>query len=128
MSRFLTVQRILDAAKTHDENFVDSIEWYNGYADGTEAPNGIAVANWNNPDRYDAGTKTRVKTGDIPERVAKLLEHIGVECDWSDTTSRCEDCGLAIVDPSVAYTQTFYWGGFLPDLPQVCREQPGTIP
>jgi hypothetical protein len=55
----------------------------------------VAVGNWNTVDRYDAVKRERVETpmGNLPKRLGEALERIGVELDWSDCTTTCDDCG-----------------------------------
>jgi hypothetical protein len=85
-------ERILEAAG----DFREEIDIAYGYAEAgyTDPDCGvICLANWNNKDRWDAYQQKRVVTDSTPSRIAKLLEKIGVELEWSDEWSSCPDCG-----------------------------------
>lgn len=75
---------------------VHDIQWHEGYADGSEAPKGICSGNWNDDDTYDQVKRERVKTSDLPSRLADIFERMGVEIEWSDMVSTCDDCNLLI--------------------------------
>jgi hypothetical protein len=76
---------------------VEDIQWAEGYADGREAPKGIAYGNWNDDDSYDRVKRERVKSpGKIMSRLCNILERMGVQIEWSDTVSTCDSCGLLI--------------------------------
>jgi len=62
----------------------------NGYAEpGYDDKECVATGNWN-----ALGNKTMSeRMRQLPERLAKLFERIGVECEWSDEWSTCDECG-----------------------------------
>lgn len=66
-----------------------------GYASG-EGYSGMSdvwvTGNWNDIDRYDAETQTRVKVSNIPGRLFDALERIGVNGEWYDEWDQCSDC------------------------------------
>lgn len=55
----------------------------------------VATGDWNSVDKYNALLKCREETpmGNLPKRLGEALERIGVELDWSDCTTTCDDCG-----------------------------------
>lgn len=75
--------------------FADAESVYSerGYS-GTMA----AIGNWNSVDEYNRETKQRedLPHGDLPERLFKILEKLGFECEWSDEWSTCSDCGRLV--------------------------------
>lgn len=76
---------------------IESITICIGYAEpGYSDPRSglIAFGNWNAVTKYD-GDKF-VTVDDAPARVAKLLEKLGVELEWSDEWTTCSACGKAI--------------------------------
>lgn len=70
-----------------------------GYANG-EGYSGMSdvwvTGNWNDIDRYDAETRTRVKVSDVPGRLFAALERIGVNGEWSGEWDTCSDCSKLI--------------------------------
>ena len=91
----------IDSAKTNDGRFrIEDINLYHeGYAEpGYENPEGgvIAVGNWNNITRYDKEQGKYVVEDDTPSRVARLLERIGVDLQWSDEWDTCDECGKLV--------------------------------
>jgi hypothetical protein len=76
-------------------NAVENIGWANEWADGREAPKGIAYANWNDIGGYrDNRFSERART--LMKRLERLFEQLGVEIEWSDQVSTCDDCGNLI--------------------------------
>lgn len=79
------IERILRAAAAvegEDEYYNMGVDWYEGYADDSDAaPHGIVSANWNNP---------------TLERAGRCLEAVGVEIEWCDSVTSCGDCGRCI--------------------------------
>lgn len=63
----------------------------------------IATGNWNDDDRYDNDTRTRVVTSDVPSRLASVLEKLGVEIEWEDEWSSCSDCGKLVRTSADSY-------------------------
>ena len=78
---------------------VNRLEYITLYVNGYSEPgytskyNIVATGNWNKVDRYDREKKERVIVSDLPERVSKIFEKLGVECEWSDEWCECYDCG-----------------------------------
>lgn len=77
---------------------LECIEWNPHYCEpGYDTPSaGIYFGNWNNPSRYDKESGTCKPVCDTVERVARRLESIGVELEWSDEWTQCDDCGGAV--------------------------------
>lgn len=73
------------------------IQWYEGYADGRDAPKGIVAANWNDAVYYDPETGKRIAYPEkIASRLCTIFEKLGVEIEWSDMVTGCSDCGKCI--------------------------------
>jgi hypothetical protein len=79
-----------------NNSHVHYMQWAEGYADGTEAPKGIAYGDWNDDDTYSKEKGMRVKTSNLPSRLCRIFERMGVEIEWDDMVSTCDDCGLLI--------------------------------
>lgn len=79
------------------------------------------LGNWNDKDRYDADTQTRIVTDTMPSRLYTALSRIGVECEWLDEWSSCYDCGkLVRTSPdSYSYTPQF---AYLDECDLVCSD------
>lgn len=88
------IERLLNIAQAKglEINFVDS------YCDKDypDTPYGLALANWNNKTRWIEATKNTEILDDTPERIAKLLEKLGVGIDWSDEYDICNYCNNAV--------------------------------
>jgi hypothetical protein len=71
-------------------NLVENIGWAEEWADGSEAPKGIAYANWNDPT-----VRTPVGRGEVKfmSRLCTILGKLGVEIEWSDQVTTCDGCG-----------------------------------
>ena len=85
------------------------IDWYDGYAPGSGDPDVlVVVANWNEEDTWDAETRTRTVVDSSLRDIGNLLQAAGlnVELDWSDTVTRCGDCGKAISTNPTSYGWT----------------------
>lgn len=52
----------------------------------------VATGNWNAADRYDAQLRRRIDCDNTPQRVERLFEKLGVECEWGDEWTECQDC------------------------------------
>jgi hypothetical protein len=86
---------------------------YNGYAEPgyTDPESGIiATGNWNDITNYIGGV--RFTLSDIPSRIAKLFEKLGIETEWSDEWCECTDCGkLVRTSPdSMSWTPNYTLG------------------
>jgi len=69
----------------------------NGYAEPEydDPESGIiATGNWNDKDRYVNG-KRRV-VDNTPSRVGDLLQKLGVEIEWDDEWTTCDECGKLV--------------------------------
>lgn len=104
--------RLIEAAQADAERFdeqyhthafsnaVEGIGWAEGWADGREAPHGIAYADWNEirvrgrNGREDPEPSERART--LMKRLGDALERAGVELEGSDQVSTCDGCGLLI--------------------------------
>ncbi len=91
-------------------NHIEDMQWYEGYANNGEKPaKGVVTGNWNNVDEYDRATQTRRVVSNIPERLSAIFEKMGVQIEWSDMVSRCDDCGLLVeTTPSHAWWKPEY--------------------
>lgn len=64
----------------------------------------VALANWNEVDTYDSLLKIRVPVSNLPERVGDLFEKMGVECEWSDEWTNCENCDRLVRTSGDSYS------------------------
>ena len=87
-------------------NWANDVQWYADYADKRHALHGVVSANWNDLDRYDRETRTRVNVSDVPSRVCRLLERFGVDIEWCDQVTSCSDCGNCIQTEPDCYSWT----------------------
>jgi hypothetical protein len=70
---------------------------YNGYAEpGYSDPESgiIATGNWNDITNYVDGVRFTIS--DIPSRIAKLFEKLGIPIEWSDEWCECTNCGKLV--------------------------------
>jgi len=100
-------QWALDAAiasASHERGIrwrLEEITLHFGGPDGVYAGEGndgiecAATGNWNTVTEYNVEMKQRVTVpgGDLPARLLKVLEKLGVECEWSDEWTTCCECG-----------------------------------
>lgn len=63
-----------------------------GYAEPGYDGEVVILGNYNDISEWDAEGRTSKTIDDTPERVAKLLEKIGVELEWSDQWATCDHC------------------------------------
>ena len=87
-------------------SWANEVRWYGEYADGRSSPKGIVAANWNNLDRYDQVMRSRITTSNIPKRMCKVFERMGVEIEWNDMVSECCDCMKCIQTQPDGYCWT----------------------
>ena len=87
-------------------SWANGVQWFEKYADKRDAPKGIVAANWNDLDTYNSETRTRETTSTIPSRMCRLFERYGVEIEWSDQVSTCDDCGGCIQTEPDCYSWT----------------------
>jgi hypothetical protein len=71
-------------------SLAEEVTWYEGYADGQDAPKGVVSANWNEITRWDGNT--HVVVSDAMKRLGDLFERMGVQLEWSDGVSMCGGC------------------------------------
>jgi hypothetical protein len=84
-------------------NHVANIQLYvNGYAEpgyNDPACGIIALGNWNAvAGEWDPvkGTRPSLANGDLPQRIERLFEKLGIECEWADEWVSCTDCDKLI--------------------------------
>jgi len=79
-------------------NYLQGIELhYNGYAEPgyTDPECGlIATGNWNEITEYKDGQRSVIS--DLPARLGRLFEKMGIETEWSDEWASCSDCGKLV--------------------------------
>lgn len=88
------------------QNWAEEVRWFEGYADGSEAPHGVVSANWNDLDTYDRETQKRVHVSDVPSRMCALFERMGVAIEWSDQVTACNTCYRCIQTEPDSYSWT----------------------
>lgn len=93
---------------------IDALEFnIKGYSEpGYSDPESgiICLGNYNNPSRYDDKSRKHIDLSDLPSRVAKVLtERYGVELEWSDEWTTCEDCGKLVRTQPDSYGWQRYW-------------------
>jgi hypothetical protein len=97
-------QRIIDAGLASTDNRearsrLDEIQLYPGYAEpgygrlvDEHDEEIVAIGNWNTINRFDHDTNEFIAISDIPKRVGDLLEKVGIEIEWSDEWTSCDEC------------------------------------
>ena len=112
-NKIAKANRLIEAAiRMADSNIaimnrLEEIRFAPGYAENvSNIPDTVAIGNWNTVDRYNHTLKIREPTpnGNIVERLGKAFERIGINLDWSDSASLCDDCGKAVE------TEPNHWG------------------
>lgn len=86
-----SVRNHLESVQLHFAGYAER-----GYSDPYHGI--IATGNWNAVDKYDSATKKRVAVpgDDLPVRLSAVFEALGVDCEWSDEWSTCNDCGKLV--------------------------------
>ena len=109
-------RRILDIAKdmankTGNNSVINRIEeielHYNGYAEPRYDDNGagvVALGNWNTIHSYNRTDHHMDLISDLPMRVGKLFEKMGIECEWNDEWICCDDCGKLVRTEGDSYS------------------------
>jgi hypothetical protein len=106
------------AAKNSDDwkvrNAIESIQLhYNGYAEpgySDPASGLIAIGDWNDLTDWHDGQRWSVSN--VPSRIAKLFEKLGIELEWCDEWVECSHCGkLVRCEPDEYYWKPFYTVG-----------------
>jgi hypothetical protein len=102
----MTPHRIYQAALNsckHPEtrNRIDSITTAQKYAEpGYEQPKAgvIFFGDWNKVKGWEQGKGyvAELPDGNVPKRLMRALEKVGVECEWYDEWTMCDDCGAAM--------------------------------
>jgi hypothetical protein len=64
-----------------------------GYAEPGYEGEVAATGNWNNITSWDEKTRDMRTVSNLPSRLARVLERLGVESEWSDEWITCYDCG-----------------------------------
>ncbi len=86
------------AAKHSDHsvsNAVEVIQLHSeGYAEkGCQDFAGVvATGDWNDVVVYNSRTRERVKVSVLPYRIKRIFEKLGIEIEWCDEWSTCDDC------------------------------------
>lgn len=82
------------SGRSQIDSFIVCTQGYSepGYSD--PASGIIVFGNFNTVSRYDG--KTFVAIDEAPARVAKLLEKLGIELEWSDEWACCDQCGKGV--------------------------------
>ena len=80
------------------ESAIEEIRLYDGYSEpGYSSESGIvATGNWNSVSNYGHKTNTVQHITDLPGRISKLFEKMGIECEWSDEWTECSDCNKLV--------------------------------
>jgi hypothetical protein len=81
------------------ENHIEQILLHtHGYAEkGYSSRTGIvATGNWNIVDRWDDKKKEHILISNLPERISRLFESLGIECEWSDGWTVCDECARLV--------------------------------
>lgn len=105
---FDMIRNISDSSREKDEHsgywllrsWANEVQWHDAYADNRDAPKGIVSGNWNTLDKR-AGVYA-----DWPERICSILEKMGVEIEWSDGISTCDQCYKVIQTEPDCYSWT----------------------
>jgi hypothetical protein len=80
-----------------------------------------ATGNWN-PKRFPRNDDPALtKHESMPVRLARVLELIGVECEWSDENDACAECHKLLCTQPDSYSWTLK-GAFVDDEGYVCEE------
>ena len=91
---------------------IEEIRLHTNYAErGYDQPKSglIAVGNWNKVDRYNDITRTLELVSNLPKRIANLFERLGIECEWSDEWTSCDDCSALLrTQPDCHYWKPSY--------------------
>lgn len=118
MIPYSRLELIVECAKASTDNRtalceLECIQFHSEYAEpGYSDPSSgwIATGNWNKVTKYDEATNHFDTIDDTLGRVAKLLEKLGVELEWSDEWTTCEACNKLVRTSPDSYGWTpSYW-------------------
>jgi hypothetical protein len=125
----LRAERILNIAKNMAKSISISVEnriegirlHHHGYAEpgyDTPACGIVATGDWNTITSYDYNTHMRKLVSDLPKRVGKLFEKMGIECEWDDEWSVCDHCSklIRIQPDSYGWTPSYHFSDIDCDL------------
>lgn len=104
----ISVQKLLEIAeRRRGYRYVTLVPA--GYGEpGYDTGKPVVLGNWNNIDRYDPATRTRVDVDNTMERLAKIFKYLGWEVDWEDEYCSCSECGRAIRTKGDSYSWQMY--------------------
>lgn len=107
------VSLVMTWAKTNavlrrEQEFLESIDW--NYQESHETTGEIhALANWNALVERNATTGHYMEVSDVPRKLQKLLEAIGVDVLWEDEWMTCSECGQLVgTNPQSAWWMPRY--------------------
>jgi len=86
---------------------LEDIQLHNGYAEpGYSDPKCgiVATGNWNKITKWENGQ--RLVISDVPTRIGRLFEKLGIETEWSDEWCECSHCGKIIRTQPDSYSWT----------------------
>jgi len=98
---FRRIEWAVEAAKASTENRemlwrIEDVQWHSagyaepGYTDPEDAA--IVCGNWNDISKFEEETRTHKTVDNTICRLARVLEKLGCELEWSDEWSECHDC------------------------------------
>ena len=98
-SFILSAARNSAGGNKHLINEIDSIQWYEGFAESEPdtAENGLMVGDWNDVD----GDERKIMS-----RLVEIFEKAGLEVDWCDGISMCGGCCKAVRSEPDSYSWT----------------------
>ncbi len=98
------------------EHYTNGMEWASHYEEPgyTEPPSGLIIAwDWN------------ARTDATPELLGRVLERMGVACEWSDEWTTCSDCGAFVRTQPDSYSwEPAYTEGDGEVLCRSCQPEP----
>lgn len=100
MKPYRALEAAINSAKSDRvKNRLEDIRWVEGYSEpGYDDPEGgVYLGNWNVVDNYDQDRNEHilVPSGDLPKRLARILEKLGAEIEFSDEWETCDSCQKA---------------------------------
>jgi hypothetical protein len=112
-----TVLQAAENSATHRESVyrVQEIRFTDGYAEPgyPDTPNGLALGNWNDISHWDDEKHGFIVDDDTMPRLARILEHMEIETDWSDEYEICSHCYRAVRSKPDSYSWSrSYWDDY----------------